>query len=166
MDITVNPGGTVDWDGAVMACTLGANGVTSTKREGDRATPLGCYPLRRVLYRADRVEQPTTVLPTRAIDPLDAWCDAPDDPGYNTLVRQPYGASVELMWRDDHLYDVVVTIGHNDDPVVPALGSAIFMHVARPDFGPTHGCVAVTLENLLRILAECDNTTRVCITAV
>ena len=67
------------------------------------------------------------------------------------------------MWRDDHLYDVVVTVGHNDDPVVAGMGSAIFMHVARPDFGPTQGCVAVTRENLLRILAECDETTRLCV---
>lgn len=163
MDITVDPGGTVEWNGARMACALGANGVTSAKREGDRATPAGCYPLRRVLYRPDRVDPPATVLPVAAIDPLDAWCDASDDAGYNTLVRQPYGASVELMWRDDHLYDVVVTTGHNDDPVVAGLGSAIFMHVARPDFGPTKGCVAVTRENLLRILAECDETTRLCI---
>ena len=166
MDITVNPGGTVEWNGAVMTCALGANGVTNAKHEGDRATPAGCYPLRRVFYRPGRVGRPATVLPTVAIDPLDAWCDAPDDPGYNTLVRQPYGASVELMWRDDQLYDVVVTIGHNDDPVVPTLGSAIFIHVARPDFGPTQGCVTVTRENLLRILAECDETTRICIEAV
>ena len=163
MDITVDPGGTVEWNGVTMACALGANGVTVEKREGDSATPTGCYPLRRVFYRPDRIERPVTVLPTVVLDPLDAWCDDPGDPGYNTLVRQPYSASFELMWRDDHLYDVVVTVGYNDDPVVAGLGSAIFMHVARPDFGPTRGCVAVTRENLLRILAECDETTRLCV---
>jgi L,D-peptidoglycan transpeptidase YkuD (ErfK/YbiS/YcfS/YnhG family) len=166
MDITVDPDGTVEWNGSTMACALGANGVTGDKREGDQATPTGCYSLRRVYYRPDRVEPPTTILPTVAIDPLDGWCDAPDDPGYNTLVRQPYCASFELMWRDDHLYDVVVTVGHNDDPVVAGMGSAIFMHVARPDFGPTQGCVAVTRENLLRILAECDETTRLCVNTI
>ena len=163
MDINVDPGGTVEWNGKVVPCALGVSGVTDDKREGDGATPFGCFELRRVYYRPDRVELPDTVLPVAALEPLDAWCNEPDDPAYNTLVRQPYCASVELMWRDDHLYDIVVTVGHNDDPVVPGRGSAIFLHIARPDFAPTEGCVAVSRENLLRILAECEPTTRLCV---
>ncbi len=80
-------------------------------------------------------------------------------------VRGAHAAGAETLWRDDALYDVVVVLGHNDDPVAPGAGSAIFLHVARPDFGPTEGCVAVRREDLLEILAACDETTRLCVSA-
>ena len=163
MDITVDPSGTVEWNGQIVPCAIGRAGVTDDKCEGDGATPVGRFPLRRVLYRRDRIARPATSLPAAPLNPLDAWCDDPNDFEYNRLVRQPYGASVELMWRDDHLYDIVTVVGHNDDTVAPGKGSAIFLHIARPDFAPTEGCVAVSQENLLRILAECEATTRLCV---
>ncbi len=165
MDIVVHANSIAEWNGQRFPCALGRSGVTADKREGDGATPAGDHALRRVLYRADRVARPQTVLPAAPLSPLDAWCDDPKDPGYNTLVRQPYGAGVELLWRDDHLYDIIVVLEYNDDPVVPGRGSAIFLHIAGPDFAPTRGCVAVSRENLLRILAACDSTTRLCVEA-
>ncbi len=163
MDIVVHADGVAEWNGQRFACALGRSGVTADKREGDGATPAGRHRLRRVLYRADRVIRPQTVLPATPLAPLDAWCDDPGDPGYNTLVHQPYGARVERLWRADHIYDVIVVLGYNDDPVVPGRGSAIFLHIARPDLTPTRGCVAVSRENLLRILGECDSATRLCV---
>ena len=155
MDIFVDSSGpTIEWNGNSVPCVIGASGVTSDKREGDQATPVGCFLLRRVYYRADRISRPQTRLPLDAIDPLDAWSDEPDDPAYNSLVHQPYRTSFELMWREDHIYDIVVTIGFNDDPVAPGRGSAIFLHIVRPDFSPTRGCVALSMENLLAILAD------------
>ena len=163
MDIYVDSKGTVEWNGNLVPCALGASGVTSDKREGDQATPRGCFALRRVYYRPDRLARPRTGLPIVALNPLDAWSDDPGDPAYNTLVRQPCQTSAELLWRDDHLYDIVVTLGYNDNPVVAGKGSAIFLHIARADFSPTEGCVAVSFENLLRLLADCDESTRICI---
>ena len=160
MDIVVHADGVAEWNGHTFPCALGRSGVAADKREGDGATPAGDHALRRVLYRAERVARPRTVLPAAPLTPLDAWCDDPKDAGYNTLVRQPYGASVELLWRDDHIYDIIVVLGYNDDPVAPGRGSAIFLHIARADLAPTRGCVAVSRENLLRILAACDSTTR------
>ncbi len=58
------------------------------------------------------------------------------------------------MWRDDHLYDLVVVLGYNDDPVVSGLGSAIFLHVASPEYSPTEGCIALAKEDLLTVLAD------------
>ena len=161
MDIYVDSNGTVEWSGNIIPCAIGASGMTSDKREGDQATPVGAFALRRVYYRADRISRPLTSLAVDPLDPLDAWSDDPEDPAYNSLVRQPYRTSVELMWREDHVYDIVVTIGFNDHPAVPGQGSAIFLHIARPDFPPTSGCVAVSIENLLRILADYDETTRI-----
>ncbi len=136
----------------VFSCVLGRSGINTKKREGDGATPTGRFPLRRVLYRADRGPAPKTSLTLGTIAPDDGWCDAPEDTHYNQPVHLPYPASAESMWRDDGLYDVVVVIGHNDDPVIAGAGSAIFMHVATDTGEPTAGCVALTLADLLEIL--------------
>ena len=165
MDINVTPDGSLAWNGDSFPCALGRGGVVETKSEGDGATPTGCFPLRRVLYRPDRVERPSTVLSVAPLHPLDAWCDDPGDRCYNQQVRQPYGAGFELLWRDDHIYDIVVILGHNDLPVVPGAGSAIFLHLAREDFSATEGCVAVGAETLARLLAEGDALTRLCVRA-
>jgi len=139
-----------------VRCALGPAGVVpaADKREGDGASPAGVWTLRRVLYRPDRGAQPPTALPAAPLSPDDGWCDAPTDPAYNQPVRLPYPASAERLWRDDGLYDLIVIQGHNDDPPMPGLGSAIFLHVARPDYSPTEGCVAVAREDLLALLAH------------
>lgn len=138
-----------------VPCALGPAGVVpaSEKREGDGASPAGVWPIREVLFRPDRGLPPSTALRIRALSPDDGWCDAPDDAAYNRAVRLPYPASAETLWRDDHIYDIIVILGHNDDPVVPGMGSAIFLHVCRPGYPPTQGCVAIErsdLEDLLR----------------
>jgi L,D-peptidoglycan transpeptidase YkuD (ErfK/YbiS/YcfS/YnhG family) len=142
------------WGDHDVDCALGRSGVrpAADKREGDGATPLGVWPMRRVLYRPDR-GLIAADLPFAAIHPEDGWCDAPGDPNYNRPVTLPYGASAEGMWRDDGLYDIVVVLGHNDDPPVSGLGSAIFLHLVRPDFGPTAGCVALERAHLEAVLA-------------
>lgn len=142
-------------------CALGKSGLITAadKSEGDGATPIGVWPLKRVFYRDDRVSPPTTDLPVTPIKTTDGWCDAPDDPNYNRLVQLPYPASHEQLWRDDHVYDVIVELGHNDTPPIPGLGSAIFMHVAKPDYTPTEGCVALALDHLLTVLETADQDT-------
>ncbi|MBT4739941.1 MAG: L,D-transpeptidase family protein [Rhodospirillaceae bacterium] len=137
------------------ACALGRSGVSEAKSEGDGTTPRGHFVPRRVLYRSDRLDAPITALPTTAIKPNDGWCDAPDDPRYNQPVEHPYGASAEKLWRDDNRYDILVVLGHNDDPIVPGAGSAVFLHVAADYFRPTEGCVAMRCEDLLVALRDC-----------
>jgi L,D-peptidoglycan transpeptidase YkuD (ErfK/YbiS/YcfS/YnhG family) len=145
-------GATLDWGAGAKVCAIGRGGIGAKSGEGDGLTPVGIFPIRRVLYRPDRVARPRTNLPVEAIAQDDGWCDAPDDAAYNQPVKLPYAASHERMWRDDHLYDVVVVLGFNDAPVMPGKGSAIFLHVARPDYGPTEGCVALALPDLLAAL--------------
>ena len=144
-------------------CAIGPAGVTTDKCEGDGATPFGCFPLRRVLYRPDRLTPPDTLLPVKPLIPEDGWCDDPGDTAYNTQVRLPYAASHERLWRDDGVYDAIVILGHNDDPPRPGAGSAIFLHVARDDYAPTQGCVALALPDLLTVLREAGPETRVCV---
>ncbi len=124
------------------------------KKEGDGATPGGIWPMRRVLYRPDRMrESPDTGLPVAAITPEDGWCDAPGDPAYNRQVKLPYTASAEALWRADHVYDVIVVLGYNDDPVVSGAGSAIFLHVVNEEDYFTEGCVAMERADLLELLS-------------
>jgi len=167
MDLIV----TADADGAGRArfganawpCALGPAGIRALKREGDGATPVGSFAPRRVLYRADRVAAPKTDLPVAALAPEDGWCDDPADPAYNRQVRLPYPARHERLWRDDGIYDVIVILGHNDAPPVPGRGSAIFLHVAQPDYAPTQGCIALARADLLAFLAAVDDSTQVCV---
>ncbi len=144
------------WSGGAARCAIGRGGIGRKQREGDGVTPAGIFPIRKVLYRADRVLRPQTGLPAEEISRDDGWCDAPGDPGYNRPVKLPYPASAESMWREDRLYDVVAILGFNDDPVVDGAGSAIFLHCARDDFGPTEGCVALKLPDLLNALSGLD----------
>jgi len=165
MDIVVTPvatavtRATLRYKSFAFTCALGRNGVCVDKHEGDGATPVGRYALKRVLYRADHLMPPATKLPIWPIARDDGWCDAPDDANYNRPVKLPYPASAENMWREDSLYDVVVVLGHNDDPVVPYAGSAIFIHVAAPDFSPTAGCIALAREDLLSVLRALPGAT-------
>jgi L,D-peptidoglycan transpeptidase YkuD (ErfK/YbiS/YcfS/YnhG family) len=151
----------------LVPCALGRAGVRADKREGDGATPLGIFPLRRLWYRADRFATPVTcALPMRPIAREDGWCDDPAAIEYNRPIALPHPARHERLWRDDALYDLVVELGCNDGPVVPGAGSAIFLHVARPDYGPTQGCVAIARVDLLRLVAEIGSDTRLSVAAM
>ena len=132
---------------------LGRSGRRASKREGDGATPIGAWRAVGVLYRADRVARPHSVLPIARITPVSGWCDAPADRNYNRPVRLPYPASAEALWRDDHLYDVLVILDHNRRPRVRELGSAIFMHCASDGMQPTAGCIALARRQLVAMLA-------------
>ena len=146
-----------------VPCALGRTGRAARKREGDGATPVGVWRIVEVLYRADRVPRPQTVLPVGRLKPNHGWCDAVGDRNYNRLVRHPYPASAERMWRDDALYDVVVVLSHNRVPRVQGAGSAIFMHLNQPNYTPTEGCIALNEHNLRRVLAHVGRQTRLCV---
>ena len=140
--------------GLAFPCALGKGGLIAAadKREGDGASPIGAWPVRRIYFRPDRIEPPHT--DWTPIKKTDGWCDAPGDARYNRPVSLPYPASSEKLWREDHVYDLIVELGYNDDPVMHGHGSAIFMHVARPAYEPTEGCVALAKAHLLIVLGN------------
>ena len=135
-----------------VPCALGRSGVKVLKREGDGATPRGRFPLRTVFYEPRAGMMPGTILQRRALRRDAGWCDSPSDRNYNRAVSLPYKQSAERLWRDDGIYDVVVVLGYNDVPRIKNRGSAIFMHLARPGFPATEGCVALRPADLRRIL--------------
>ena len=152
MEAVVHPDGRLLFAGRQMRAALGRGGVRIHKEEGDGATPAGVLPLRRVLYRADRVPIPRTAVPREPIAAEDGWCDDPANAAYNRQVRLPHDAHCEELWRSDPLYDIVGVLGWNDSPVERRRGSAIFLHAARPDYAPTEGCVALALADLQALL--------------
>ena len=157
MDLIVSPspqGPVLDWGAGPRRCAIGPAGIARKAGEGDGVTPSGVFDLREVFWRADRLARPHTILPARAIAQTDGWCDAPGDPNYNRLVKLPYPASAETLWRGDHIYDIVAVIGFNDDPVLPGKGSAIFLHLAKPDYAPTAGCVGLGEADLRAALEQ------------
>ena len=150
--------GNLRGDGFSARCALGTGGVkpAAEKREGDGASPIGIWPVRRVWYRPDKGPPPETGIAAIALRPDDGWCDAAGHPAYNRPVTRPFPASHERMWRVDSVYDLIVELGYNDDPAVAGRGSAIFLHVARPDYAPTEGCVALAEDDLREVLRRLE----------
>lgn len=148
----VTPDGLLRFRGETLRCAVGKGGIRTDKQEGDGATPVGLLPLRRVLWRADRGPRPRCAVPAEPIAPEDGWCDDPAHADYNRAVRLPHPGRHERLWRDDAVYDVIGVLGWNDAPVRRGRGSAIFLHVARPDLAPTEGCVALPETELRRLL--------------
>ena len=151
---TATARGKFSGNGITCQCAIGRGGMIAAaqKREGDGTTPLGKWRMKRVFYRPDRLDRPETALPVIPLAEHDGWCDAPDHPMYNRPVRLPFSASHERLWRDDHVYDLIVELTHNDDPIVAGLGSAVFFHLSRDDFRPTEGCVAIPQDYMLAVL--------------
>lgn len=144
-------------EGLSVRCAIGKGGMVSAteKAEGDGASPVGLWKMKRVFWRPDRLSRPQTPMTTVPLRSFDGWCDAPDDPLYNKPVHLPYPASCEQLWREDAVYDIIVELDHNSEPVVPGAGSAIFFHLAHDDYRSTQGCIAVSRSNMLNILCRC-----------
>jgi len=150
------------WD-QIIPVALGRGGVLANKREGDGGTPRGVFRPRRLWWRADRHPRPRTFLPVRPIGPEDAWCEDPADRHYNQPVRLRGDRPGDRLARNDHLYDFIIEIDHNTRPRIAGRGSAVFLHLARTNFGPTAGCVAMTRPAMLRLLQRIGPRTRIVI---
>lgn len=150
----------------LIRCAIGANGFSNSTFEGSKTTPIGTFALRQGYYRPDVLSAPQSGIPMQALKVDDGWCDDPKDARYNQYIKRPYAASHEELWRKDKTYDVIVPIGYNDDPILPGKGSAIFFHIARPDYSPTLGCVAISMDDMLALLPHIDLNTRIVIGTV
>jgi L,D-peptidoglycan transpeptidase YkuD (ErfK/YbiS/YcfS/YnhG family) len=142
---------------------LGRGGIKADKREGDGGTPRGQFHPVRLWWRADRLPAPRTMLPLRRIGPADAWCEDPQDRRYNHAFRKSANEPGDRLRRVDALYDLIVEIDHNTRPKVAGRGSAVFLHVARPGYAPTAGCVAMRRQDLQRLLSQLSPKTRILI---
>jgi L,D-peptidoglycan transpeptidase YkuD (ErfK/YbiS/YcfS/YnhG family) len=153
--------GILTCDGYAIPVALGRGGLKANKREGDGGTPIGTFRPLRLWWRQDRHTRPKTALPVRAIRPSDGWCEDPTSRHYNRPIRLAADSNADRLMRADHLYDFIVEIDQNTRPRIAGRGSAVFLHLARPGFAPTAGCIAMTHASMLRLLARLDKQTRI-----
>lgn len=140
-----------------LDAVAGAKGFAEPggKREGDGKTPSGIYPL-KMTFGYDAAIR--TKMPYRQASADDMWVDDPQSDDYNRWIKkqETQPASFEMMKRDDNLYKYGIIIEYNTDPVIKGNGSAIFLHIWKGKGTTTAGCVAVSEENILKILEWLD----------
>lgn len=144
-----------------LQAAIGRSGITSLKREGDGATPRATMRMLNGFFRADNQRMVKSRLPLKSIRADMLWCDAPAHAAYNRLVKAPFAPSHEQMQRKDRLYDVCLVMDWNIKTRKRGCGSAIFFHIARPDYAPTEGCIAVSPADMRRLLPYLSVSTKV-----
>ena len=142
-------------------CSIGKSGFSKNKKEGDGCTPVGTFYIENVYYRADKIRTLETNINKVRINKIDGWCDDPTQKEYNQLIRFPYNFSAEELYRDDSLYNIVCVLNYNTNPIIPGLGSAIFIHVANDEYASTEGCIALKQEDLTFLLGLIDKDTEI-----
>lgn len=145
------------------SCAVGREGLTGNKLEGDHKTPTGEFKFEEVFYRADKLGNMEFNLPTKIITQNDGWCDDPSSKLYNQHIQFPFDANAERLFRDDDIYDLLFVINYNIDPVIPGRGSAIFLHVSKPNFEGTEGCIAIEKEHIIEIAKKINIETKLII---
>ena len=149
------------FDKDTFPCAVGKNGITDYKLEGDGCTPHGKYKIKQIYYRADRLGKLSLNIESFIIKQNDGWCDDPKSKFYNKFIEFPFSHSAEKLFREDNIYDIVCVIDYNINPVTSGKGSAIFLHIAHEDFRGTEGCIAVSLNHLLKIVPKINNETEI-----
>ncbi len=140
-------------------CAIGKRGITSKKKEGDKCTPKGRFKLKYVFFRKDRLGKIHTKLKKIPLKKNYGWCDDPKTKYYNKLVRKPCNFSTEKLYLKNNTYDIIVVIDYNLKPIKKNKGSAIFVHVAKKNFAPTLGCIALSKNDLKYLLSLINKNT-------
>ena len=89
------------------------------------------------------------------------WCDDPLSKSYNKLIKTPSKYNYEKLYKKENVYDIILVLNYNMNPVSKNKGSAIFIHVSKKNYKKTEGCIAIKKIHLLKIVKELKNNTRV-----
>ena len=143
-------------------CSVGKRGIGLKKKEGDLITPKGRYKIKYILYRKDRVKIKSTIKKI-IIKKNMGWCDDPNSKEYNKLIRLPFLYKYEKLYKNENIYDIILVLNYNMNPIVKNKGSAIFIHVAKKNYKKTEGCVAVKKVHLVKITKDLKKNTTVLI---
>jgi L,D-peptidoglycan transpeptidase YkuD (ErfK/YbiS/YcfS/YnhG family) len=149
--ILVNQNNFLTYNNKIYKCSLGLNGLNKTKKEGDKSTPIGIFSLGNLFVRTDRIKNLKTNFHYISIEKTMAWSDDPNSKDYNKLIKVNSDHR-EIMFRNDHIYDLILVINYNMHPIIPNKGSAIFIHISKDNNTPTQGCVALNLDDFREIL--------------
>ena len=146
-----------------IKCTIGKNGITKNKREGDLKTPIGIFKLKKIFYRRDRIKFFKSPLKKRYIKKNIGWCDDPNSKYYNKEIKFPFNGSAEKLWRKDNIYDLLIVIDYNFNPTIKKRGSAIFLHICKNNYTPTKGCIAIKKKDMMNLIVNIKNNSKIII---
>ena len=146
-----------------IKCAVGKRGITVNKREGDDKTPAGLFKFKSIFYRKDRIPRIRINLRKFIIKKNMGWCDDIDSKFYNKLIKFPFNFGAEKLWLKENVYDVVIIINYNLKPIIINKGSAIFIHIAKKNYEPTKGCIAVSKKDILELISKINKKTKILI---
>ena len=144
-----------------VKCAIGKRGISKKRKEGDLITPKGNYSIKKLFYRKDRVKSLKTKLKKNIINKNYGWCDDSKSKKYNQLIKYPFNYSYEKLYRKDRIYDIILVLDYNINPIKKEMGSAIFIHVAKNNYSRTKGCVAIKKNSLRKLVRLINKNTKV-----
>ena len=152
---------TLQVDEFYFKCSVGKNGITSNKIEGDRKTPSGIFRIGHLYYRKDKISIPKVNLKCIKINRKMGWCDDQNYPKkYNQLINVNDKIGHEKLFRKDYKYDLLIPIKFNYIKSIPGKGSCIFIHLTK-DYQPTAGCIALSKKDFLIMLKLINKNTKI-----
>ena len=146
-----------------VKCSVGKNGISKNKQEGDLKTPRGIFKLKKIFYRKDRIKFIKTPLKKKYIKKNIGWCDDPTSNYYNKEIKFPFKDSAEKLWRKDNIYDLIIVLNYNSNPIIKNKGSAIFLHICKKNYTPTKGCIAINKKDMMNLIIYIKNNTKLII---
>jgi L,D-peptidoglycan transpeptidase YkuD (ErfK/YbiS/YcfS/YnhG family) len=159
--IIINKSGYLKYKNLKFKCSLGKAGIRKKRKEGDNITPRGKYKIVTIYYRSDRIKKISSKLKLIKIKKNMGWCDDPNNKNYNQLIKIPSKYSYERLFRNENIYDLIIVLNYNMNPVIKNKGSAIFIHIAKKRFQPTEGCIAISKKNLLYLIRNISKNTKI-----
>ena len=144
-----------------IRCSIGKNGISYKKKEGDGKTPAGDFKFKYILYRKDRVIKLITKLKKIIIKKNMGWCDDPKSKYYNQLIKFPFKYSAEKLWLKENSYDIILVIDYNLKPIIKYKGSAIFLHIQKKKYQATRGCIAISKKNMKILIEKINKKTKI-----
>jgi L,D-peptidoglycan transpeptidase YkuD (ErfK/YbiS/YcfS/YnhG family) len=159
--IIVKKSGYLNYKNFKFRCALGKNGIKKKVKEGDFVTPKGKYKLIKIYYRHDRIKKINSPLKKIKIKKNMGWCDDESSKYYNKQIKINKKISHEKLYRKDNLYDIIVVLNYNTNPIIKGKGSAIFLHVAKKNYNKTQGCIALKKNELLNLVSKIKKNTQI-----
>ena len=159
--IIINKSGYLKYKNLKFRCALGKAGIGKKKKEGDNITPKGLYKIVKIYYRKDRIKKVSSKFKLIKITKNIGWCDDPNSEKYNQIINLPTKYSYEKLYRKDNVYDLILVLNYNMDPVIKKKGSAIFIHVAKKNYQSTQGCIALKKNNLMKLISKINKNIKI-----
>ena len=159
--IIVKKSGYLKYKNLKFRCALGKAGIKKKEKEGDNVTPKGIFKIIKMYYRPDKIKKIKTNIKKIKIKKNMGWCDDPRSRFYNQQINLPSKFSYEKLYRNDNLYDLILVLNYNTNPIIENKGSAIFVHIAKKSYTKTKGCIALKKKHLIELISIIKKNTKI-----